>query len=71
MGCGCNKAKVVPTLPRSASNPLQSANPKTYDVLDSEGALVASTSNLVFARVEARRVGGTVVPSTTTSAPSA
>lgn len=67
MGCGCNKTKMVPTLPGGASNPLQAA-PKSYDVLDGGGAVVASTTNLVFARVEARRVGGTVVPSTATSA---
>jgi len=73
MGCGCGKKKVVPSLPSSSgapSAPLAMA-PKTYDVLDTEGAVVASTTNLVFARVEARRVGGTVVPSTTTSASSA
>lgn len=70
MGCGCGKKKVVPTLPASSSNPV-TAGSKTYDVHDSNGAVVASTTNLVFARVEARRVGGTVVPSTTTSATSA
>lgn len=69
MGCGCGKkAKAVPTLPSSApQNAALSAEPKTYDVLDSEGAVVASTTNLVFARVEARRTGGTVVPRSTTS----
>lgn len=74
MGCGCNKRKVVPTLPAadgSVSTAALSAEAKTYDVVDSEGAVVASTTNIVFARVEARRTGGTVVPRTATSASSA
>lgn len=72
MGCGCGKKKVVPTLPASTSNPATLASAaKTYDVLDGEGAVVASTTNLVFARVEARRTGGTVVPRSTTPAPQA
>lgn len=73
MGCGCSKRKVVPTLPASngSTTSIASVEPKTYDVVDSEGAVVASTTNIVFARVEARRTGGTVVPRTTTSASSA
>lgn len=63
MGCGCNKKKVVPSLPSSSGQTTTalSVEPKTYDVIDTEGAVVASTTNLVFARVEARRTGGTVV----------
>lgn len=69
MGCGCRKSKVVPSLPSSESTTTSamSAEPNTYDVIDTEGAVVASTSNIVFARVEARRTGGTVVLRETTS----
>lgn len=68
MGCNCGKKKKVPVLATGASTPvLQDA--KTYDVVGSDGAVVASTTNLVFARVEARRAGGTVVPRSTTSVP--
>lgn len=72
MGCGCNKKKaMVPTLSSAASISPTMVEPKTYDVFDTDGALVASTTNLVFARVEARRTGGTVVLRETTSAQSA
>lgn len=71
MGCGCGqKKKVVPTLPSSSATAL-SAEPRTYDVIGTEGTVVASTSNVVFARVEARRTGGTVVLRETTSVPQA
>lgn len=72
MGCGCNKKKVVPSLPSSSGAlTTMSVEPRTYDVINTEGAIVASTTNLVFARVEARRTGGTVVLRETTSVPQA
>lgn len=77
MGCGCNKRGVVQSPPASLSATQavaaakMSGNVQMHDVHDSDGALVASFTNIVTARSEARRVGGTVVPSTsgTESAP--
>lgn len=72
MGCGCGGKKAVqPTLPASSAAAPQSAAAVTYDVFDSAGDLVASSTNIVFARVEARRTGGTVIPRQTASAQSA
>ena len=69
MGCGCNKkrnvvaatssergtATLAPTVARKSASTM-------YDVFNGEGALVASYSNPVTARAEARRSGGNVVP---------
>lgn len=71
MGCNCGKKKKVPVIASSGATVMTTVATKSYDVLDGDGSIVASTTNLVFARVEARRVGGTVVPSTTTSVPQA
>lgn len=68
MGCNCGKKKkTVPTITASGATVMTAVPTKSYDVVDGDGGVVASTTNLVFARVEARRVGGTVVPSSTAS----
>lgn len=61
MGCGCGGKKTVVSPPSNRSSVSQPSQPRVYDVFDGEGALVASATNPVLARVEARRVGGTVV----------
>lgn len=68
MGCGCSKRGTVQSPPAamSANQAVSAAktngNVQMHDVHDASGALVASFSNIVTARAEARRVGGTVVP---------
>ncbi len=64
MACGCGKSKAATVnVPGKAA---VSATPQSsqvlYDVLNGQGGLVASSSSVVFARSEARKVGGTVVP---------
>lgn len=68
MGCGCNKNKTA-SLPASrllsadaAAQAVARSGSVTYDVFSPEGALLASFSNPVTARAEARRTGGTAVP---------
>lgn len=70
MGCGCGKKKTVVSAPLSSGAPV-SAEPRTYDVIGADGAVVASSTNPVLARVEARRTGGTVVLRSTASVPQA
>lgn len=73
MGCGCSKRGKVQSPPaaRSAADVVAAAkntgNVQMHDVHDAGGALVASFSNIVTARAEARRVGGTVVPNSGTT----
>lgn len=67
MGCGCGKKSTVVAPPAASANGRVAAAVKSgsvimHDVYSGEGALVASFSNPVTARAEARRVGGTVVP---------
>lgn len=69
MGCGCSKNKTA-SLPASrvitadtATHAVaRSTNVVEYDVFDGKGSLIASYSNPVTARAEARRTGGTTVP---------
>lgn len=66
--CGCRKNKGVqaPPAARTPGEAVQraksSGSVQMYDVLDGSGALVASYTNPVASRAEARRVGGTSVP---------
>ncbi len=77
MSCGCNKTKTVQAPPTPGATAAVAAaraaqSVLVYDVFDGTGALVASFSNPVMARAEARRVtGGTTVPRTTTTPTSA
>lgn len=70
MACGCQKRKNVQSPPGAAkaAAPVAARSSKKpvvmNDVFGPDGALVASFSNLVTARAEARRVGGNVVPRT-------
>lgn len=62
MGCNCGKNKkvaaaAVPSIPGTAPRATV-----TYDVTGKDGAIIASTTNVVFARSEARRSGGTYKP---------
>lgn len=71
MGCGCGKAKAAVRIPSATGAPVAVAPaPVLMDVHAADGSLVASYSNPVTARAEARRVGGTVVPRSSTNAPS-
>lgn len=66
MGCDCGKKASVQAPPRSASDRVAAAQAADrvvmYDVYDADGAFVASYSNPVTARGQARRNGGTVAP---------
>lgn len=63
MGCGCGGNKV--SRPAGTSGVIAGNVPAPmFDVQDAAGAIVASYSNPVTARSEARRVGGVVVDST-------
>lgn len=66
MACGSCGGKAKNAQARvvkpSASSPTRSSSSRVYDVVDANGSLVASHSNLVTARAEARRSSGTVVP---------
>lgn len=64
MGCGCNKTKTLQQPPTDTSTTSKTA---MFDVYDAGGTLIASYSNPVTARAEARRSLGTVVPSTSDS----
>lgn len=69
MGCGCGgKSKVTKvSSPSGASAVVTAGGAKIYDVIGVDGSLVASSANPTFARIEARRTGGTVVPRQATS----
>jgi hypothetical protein len=70
MGCGCSKKKASVVLPsgspvlsaEDAARVMASGAAVKYDVYTEGGALVASYTNPVTARSEARRIGGTSVP---------
>jgi hypothetical protein len=65
MPCGCNKSRSVVSPPTERTASLQTqqqTSPVMYDVYDGDGALVASFSNPVSARSEARRTSGNMVP---------
>ena len=71
MGCGCNKSRTVappPSAQTMAALQPQQTSPVMYDVFDGEGSLVASYTNPVTARAEARRSGGNMVPRTSSLA---
>lgn len=69
MGCGCGGAKrTVKAVAPSGASTSPAAGAKMFDVFTSDGTLVASSQNPTFARIEARRTGGTVVPRTTVPA---
>lgn len=70
MGCGCGGGKRTVVAPRTTSATLPPA-PIVFDVIGADGTLVASATNPVLARAEARRSGGTVVPRQATPATSA
>lgn len=74
MGCGCNKRKGQVMAP--SSNPAarvaaarESGAIQMHDAYDANGSLIASYSNPVTARAEARRSGGTVAPPRSASTP--
>lgn len=74
MGCGCGKKNSVVRPPSAAQVAASQADGHAaavsaamtsvmkFDVRDAEGALVASFTNPVTARAEARRVNGNVLP---------
>lgn len=66
MGCGCGRSKGVQSPPTArstvtSSKMVRSSN-QFHDVYTQDGALVASYTNIVTARAEARRLNGTAVP---------
>jgi hypothetical protein len=73
MGCGCGGAKrTVLAAPKEQTRTASTSAPTVYDVIGPDGStLVASATNPVLARAEARRSGGTVVPRQATPATSA
>lgn len=73
MGCGCNKRKNTVQAAPTATQRVQAAktngDQQMVDVFNSDGGLVASYSNPVTARSEARRLNGKAVPRSSASAP--
>lgn len=66
MGCGCGgKSKVVQPIRPQASTSPQASTAVMYDVVGGDGTVALSSNNITFARAEARKIGGTVVPRST------
>lgn len=62
--CGCNKAKATVVKP-GGGTPNQivaSSGLRRYDIVGPDGKVSGTFTNLVPARAEARRTGGTVIP---------